>query len=109
MNGPDLNLPSVTVAVLNQSRVITRTVTNIASDETYSVSWSPPYGVSVSITPTRFSIANGKTQNLTLVLNATMNSSSPSFGRVGLYGSRGHIAMIPMSVISKIIYNSTVS
>ncbi|XP_020256200.1 subtilisin-like protease SBT2.3 isoform X3 [Asparagus officinalis] len=109
MNGSDLNLPSITVAVLNQSRTITRTVTNIANDEIYGVSWSPPYGVSVSITPKKFSIASGQMQNLTVVLNATLNNSSPSYGRVGLYGSKGHVLTFPLSVISKIIYNSTVS
>lgn len=104
MNGSDLNLPSITVAVLNQSRTITRTVTNIANDEIYRVNWSPPYGVSVSITPKQFSIASGQMQNLTVVLNATLNNSSPSYGRVGLYGSKGHVLTFPLSVISKIIY-----
>jgi len=107
MKGVDLNLPSITLAVLNQSQTITRTVTNIAADETYCVSWSPPYGVSASVTPSRFSIASGQTQNLTFVLNATMNYSSPSYGRVGLYGSQGHVVMVPLSVITKITYNST--
>ncbi|KAI0527136.1 hypothetical protein KFK09_002734 [Dendrobium nobile] len=105
INGTDLNLPSVTVALLNQSRTVTRRLTNIANDETYSVSFSAPYAVSLSVVPIRFSIAKGETQNLTFVLTATMNSSSASFGRVGLYGSRGHISMIPLSVIVKIAGN----
>uniref|UniRef100_A0A1D1Z5J1 Subtilisin-like protease n=1 Tax=Anthurium amnicola TaxID=1678845 RepID=A0A1D1Z5J1_9ARAE len=108
VNGTDLNLPSITVAVLNQSRIILRTVTNIADDETYGVSWSAPYGVSASVMPTRFFIANGQSQVLTVSLNATMNSSSASFGRIGLYGNRGHVSSIPLSVISKVAFNSTV-
>ncbi|XP_072958477.1 subtilisin-like protease SBT2.3 [Typha angustifolia] len=107
MTGADLNLPSITVATLNQSRTIIRTVTNIADDETYNISWNAPYGVSVSVAPTQFFIAGGEKQNLTFVLNATLNSSSASFGRVGFYGSQGHRLIIPLSVISKIIYNST--
>ncbi|KAH0468866.1 hypothetical protein IEQ34_002098 [Dendrobium chrysotoxum] len=107
INGTDLNLPSVTVALLNQSRTVTRRLTNIANDETYSISFSAPYAVSLSVTPIRFSIAKGETQNLTFVLTATMNSSSASFGRIGLYGSRGHISMIPLSVIVKITGNIT--
>lgn len=109
LTGADLNLPSITVALLNQSRAVTRTVTNIASDETYSVSWSAPFGVSVSVAPTRFFIAGGQKQNLTVVLNATMNSTSASFGKIGLYGSQGHRSMVPLSVISKITYNTTMS
>ncbi|KAJ1405377.1 Peptidase S8/S53 domain [Sesbania bispinosa] len=42
--GSDLNLPSITIANLNQSRVVQRTVQNIAGNETYSVGWSSPYG-----------------------------------------------------------------
>nr|XP_019705271.1 subtilisin-like protease SBT2.2 isoform X2 [Elaeis guineensis] len=109
MTGADLNLPSITVALLNQSRTVTRTMTNIANDETYSVSWSAPFGVLVSVAPTRFFIASGQKQNLTVVLNATMNSTSPSFGKIGLYGSGGHRSMVPLSVISKIVYNTTIS
>ncbi|KAG0483770.1 hypothetical protein HPP92_011854 [Vanilla planifolia] len=110
VSGTDLNLPSVTIASLNQSRVVTRRLTNIASDETYLVSFSAPYAVSVSVTPTRFSIANGQTQNLTLILTATMNSSSASFGRIGLYGNRGHVLMIPLSIVMKVSSsNATIS
>ncbi|KAH7661124.1 Tripeptidyl-peptidase II protein [Dioscorea alata] len=109
MNGVNLNLPSITVALLNQSRTIVRTVTNIGSNETYSVSWSAPYGVALSVIPTKFSIFIGQKQNLTFILNATMNSSAASFGRIGLYGNQGHVAMIPLSVITKVIYNGTIS
>ncbi|XP_068656109.1 subtilisin-like protease SBT2.3 [Aristolochia californica] len=107
MNGIDLNLPSITIAKLNQSKTVQRTVTNIADNETYAVSWSAPYGVSVSVDPTRFSISNGQKKILTVVFNATMNSTSASFGRIGLYGNKGHIATIPLSVIMKIVSNTT--
>ncbi|PKA64384.1 Subtilisin-like protease [Apostasia shenzhenica] len=109
MSGADLNLPSVTIALLNQSRIVTRRVINVASDEIYSVSFSAPYAVSLSVLPTRFSIAGGQTQNLTFVLNATMNSSSASFGRIGFYGNKGHVSMVPLSVIVKIMSNTTTS
>ncbi|WOK91703.1 subtilisin-like protease SBT2.3 [Canna indica] len=102
MIGSDLNLPSITVSFLNRTRTLTRRVTNIANDEHYSVSWSAPYGVSVSVLPTQFFIASGKQQNLTVVLSSTMNNTSASFGGIGLYGSLGHKLFIPLSVISKI-------
>jgi hypothetical protein len=38
MTGADLNLTSITIAVLSQSR----TVTNVAADENYKVSYSAP-------------------------------------------------------------------
>ncbi|XP_077244591.1 subtilisin-like protease SBT2.2 [Tasmannia lanceolata] len=107
MEATELNLPSITIAKLNQSRMIQRTVTNIVDNETYAVSWSNPFGVSVSVTPTRFFIMKGQKQNLTLIFNATTNSSSASFGRLGLYGSNGHVSTIPLSVILKIAPNIT--
>ncbi|CAA7394082.1 unnamed protein product [Spirodela intermedia] len=104
----DLNLPSITVSLLNQSRTVSRRVTNVAGDETYAVTWSSPFGVSVSVSPSRFFISAGRSRVLTFVLNATMNSSSASFGRIGLYGTGGHVASIPLSVISKVNFDKEV-
>ncbi|KAL5053581.1 hypothetical protein RYX36_034263 [Vicia faba] len=100
--GSDLNLPSITIARLNQSRIVQRTVQNIAGNETYNVGWSSPYGVSVKVYPTRFSLANGERQILSVIFNATSNSSIASFGRIGLFGNQGHVVNIPVSVIVKI-------
>lgn len=107
ISGADLNLPSITIVTLNSSRTVQRTVTNIAGNETYSVGWSAPYGVSMKVAPTRFTIANGQTQVLSVSFNATINSSSATFGRIGLFGTQGHAANIPLSVMVKIFYNST--
>ncbi|KAK3041867.1 hypothetical protein RJ639_001235 [Escallonia herrerae] len=106
-NAIDLNLPSITIAKLNQSSIVQRTVTNIANNETYCVGWSAPYGASMKVTPTHFFVANGERQVLTVFVNATMNSSVASYGKIGLFGNQGHIAMIPVSIIGKILYNAT--
>lgn len=107
INGADLNLPSITVAKLNQSRTVRRSVTNIADNETYSVGWSPPFGVSAKVSPSHFYIASGEKQVLTIVLNATINNAVASFGRIGLFGNKGHVINIPLSVIFKITHNTT--
>lgn len=108
MNGTDLNLPSITIARLEQTRTVQRRVTNVDSNETYIVGWSAPYGVSVNVVPTHFFIACGETQTLTVTLSATMNSSAASFGRIGLFGKEGgHIVNIPVAVIFKAKYNNT--
>ncbi|KAA8537090.1 hypothetical protein F0562_029568 [Nyssa sinensis] len=109
MNGTDLNLPSITISELDQSRMVQRTVSNIASNETYRVGWSAPYGVSVKVTPTQFFIASSEKQVLSVFFNAAMNSSVASFGRIGLFGNQGHVINIPLSVIVKISYNTTTS
>ncbi|KAK4488038.1 hypothetical protein RD792_003779, partial [Penstemon davidsonii] len=107
MNAIDLNLPSITISNLNQSTIVQRTVTNIGSNETYSVGWSAPYGASVKVTPTHFFVGNGEKQVLSVFLNATMNNTIASYGRIGLFGTQGHVVNIPLSVIVKISYNST--
>lgn len=109
LSGTDLNLPSITITKLNQSRMVQRTVTNVAGNETYKVGWSAPYGVSLRVAPALFSISSGESLVLTVFFNATMNSSVASFGRIGLFGSQGHIVKIPLSVIVKISYNMTSS
>ncbi|VVB07924.1 unnamed protein product [Arabis nemorensis] len=103
ISGFDLNLPSITVSTLNGTQIFRRSMRNIAGNETYNVGWSPPYGVSMKVSPTKFSIAMGETQTLSITLNATKNSSSSSFGRIGLFGNTGHIVNIPVSVIAKIV------
>ncbi|XP_058071651.1 subtilisin-like protease SBT2.2 isoform X2 [Magnolia sinica] len=107
MKCTDLNLPSITISNLTQSRTVQRKVTNIANNETYSINWSPPMGVAISVDPTHFFIASGQQQILTISLNATMNSPTATFGRIGLYGSKGHMSTIPVSVILKVMSNAT--
>lgn len=107
MNGADLNMPSITISKLNQSRKVQRTLTNIAGNETYIVGWSAPNGVSVKVTPKRFFVAGGQQQILNVFLNATINSTTPSFGRIGLVGNQGHVVNIPLSVIVRISDHST--
>lgn len=103
---PDLNLPSITISTLNVSRTVQRTVSNIAGNETYSVDWSAPYGVSLKVNPARFDISSGQKQALTVSLNATSNSSAMSFGSISLIGNQGHAVNIPVLVIVKIAPSS---
>ncbi|CAI9278964.1 unnamed protein product [Lactuca saligna] len=106
LTGVDLNLPSITVAALNRSRVVQRTVTNVGGmNESYSVGWNAPYGVSMKVTPAHFSIGSGEKQVLNVLLNSTMNSSVASFGRIGLFGDRSHVVNIHLSVVVKMAYN----
>ncbi|KAL4586275.1 hypothetical protein LXL04_010911 [Taraxacum kok-saghyz] len=103
--GVDLNLPSITLATLNGSRVVQRTVTNVGGNETYTVGWSAPYGVSMKVTPGRFFIGSGEERVLNVVLNSSMNSSVASFGRIGLFGDKSHVVNIHLSVVVKVMYN----
>ncbi|CAM8930004.1 unnamed protein product [Rhodiola kirilowii] len=107
VNGVELNVPSITIANLNQTLTVQRSVTNIAGNESYVVGWSSPYGVSVKVTPTRFYIGYGEIQVLNVSLSAILNNSLASFGRIGFFGNQGHVVNIPLSVIYKTSYNVT--
>ncbi|KAM7254758.1 hypothetical protein ACFE04_019999 [Oxalis oulophora] len=106
LSGTDLNLPSITIAKLDEPRTIQRSVINVAgNNESYSVGCSPPYGVSMKVTPSHFFLSAGEKQVLSISLNATMNGTSASFGRIGLFGSNGHKLNVPVSVILKVSYS----
>lgn len=107
INATDLNLPSITISKLNQSQTVQRLATNIGANETYSVGWFNPYGVTLKVSPTHFSLASGERQVLNVSFTAQMNGSAASFGRIGLFGHLGHVVNIPVSVIVKISYNTT--
>ncbi|KAI8552255.1 hypothetical protein RHMOL_Rhmol06G0252500 [Rhododendron molle] len=49
----NFNYPSITVPMLNGSTTVTRTVKNVGSPGTYSVSIQNPVGISVSVSPER--------------------------------------------------------
>lgn len=89
----NLNLPSITVSKLNQSAVMQRTVTNVDRNETHRVGWTAPFGVSVKVIHSYFVILSGEKQVLTVVLNATTNSSIASYGIIRFFGSKGHVLM----------------
>lgn len=102
ISGSDLNLPSITVSKLNNTRTVQRLMTNIAGNETYTVSLITPFDVLINVSPTQFSIASGETKLLSVILTAKRNSSISSFGGIKLLGNAGHIVRIPVSVTVKI-------
>ncbi|KAJ3696146.1 hypothetical protein LUZ60_001523 [Juncus effusus] len=104
LNGSDLNLPSITISVLNQTRNLTRTVKNVANDESYVLGFSNPYGTSISVSPDQFFIKKGEKQSVKFIISATQNSSTASFGKVGFYGDKGHMVILPVSIVTKITY-----
>ncbi|KAF8409609.1 hypothetical protein HHK36_005687 [Tetracentron sinense] len=96
----DLNLPSVTITALVGSRLVRRSVKNIASKpETYLCSVLQPGGVVVNLFPPWFTIAPQGTQDLEIKLNVTQALNSFSFGEIVLTGSLDHIVRIPLSVL----------
>ncbi|KAG6544296.1 hypothetical protein Mapa_014299 [Marchantia paleacea] len=96
----DLNTPSITIASLNGTRVVPRTVTSVCNQtETWSIRVSQPEGVSVAVAPQNFTIAPSATQKLVVALTPTVDSPVFIFGEIFLTGSLGHTAHIPISII----------
>ncbi|KAJ7269441.1 hypothetical protein O6H91_Y398200 [Diphasiastrum complanatum] len=95
----DLNLPSITIASLNASRVVARTVTNVAETETYTFSYTEPAGVSITVVPKVFTIQEGQKFSFVVYLNATVASEDSTFGELNLTGNCGHTVRIPLSIV----------
>lgn len=104
----DLNTPSITIANLTATRLLPRTVTNIApAAERFTVMITEPEGVSISVIPSEFNLRPEKTQRLVIKLTPTSTSLDPCFGSLTWTGSNGHRVRIPVSVISRMKSGST--
>ena len=68
----DLNYPSIAIGSLVGTQVVTRKVTNVGgASATYTASVVAPAGLTVSVSPTSFTIAPGATQNFTVTFTRT--------------------------------------
>ncbi|CAK9227476.1 unnamed protein product [Sphagnum troendelagicum] len=98
----DLNAASITVGHLIGSRTVPRKVTNVGiSNETYRLTVTAPLGVNVTVAPTTFTIAPGKTKKLLVTLQATetgLSLSNSSFGLLAMTGNLGHVVKVPITV-----------
>lgn len=72
LNPSDLNIPSITLTALFGSRLVRRTVMNVArKTETYLCAVIAPKGVIVDLNPKWFTIAPKSTQDLVVSFNVT--------------------------------------
>ena len=68
----DLNYPSIAIGSLVGTQVVTRKVTNVGgASATYTASVVAPAGLTVSVSPTSFTIAPGATQTYTVTFTRT--------------------------------------
>ncbi|XP_076881550.1 subtilisin-like protease SBT2.4 [Bidens hawaiensis] len=95
----DLNTPSLTISSLTGTRLVRRTVKNVANElETYMCAVFPPTGVAVAVNPPWFTIAPMSTQDLEVILNVTQVQDSFRHGEIVLTGSLKHVVRIPLSI-----------
>lgn len=95
----NFNGASIAIGVLPGSQTVTRTVTSVGdSNETYTFSASVP-GVSVSASPSSFTIAPGQS----VTYDVTFNTTSAPFnayatGFITWTGDNGHVVRSPVAV-----------
>lgn len=97
----DLNTPSITFATLVEAKTVSRTVTNLmVTGETYTITWTNPADVVITVTPSQFTIGIGRQnkQTINILLRVTLASQMASFGQIRFKGSLGHALHIPVSV-----------
>ncbi|CAI5537526.1 unnamed protein product [Closterium sp. Naga37s-1] len=95
----NLNLPTITLARLQGSVQVTRTVTCVGSSvSTYTVSGSPPQGVRVFVGPGSFTLAPGQKANYTLIATVETPSNDFKYGFIVWKDNKGHSVRSPLVV-----------
>ena len=100
----DLNIPSITFANLVGTKLVPRTVTNVAPlGETYTITIKNPSDLVVTANPAVFTIGVGlrNKRNIIFTVKAIKVSQGASFGLITMKGSLGHTVRIPVSVVNK--------
>lgn len=92
----NLNSPSITVAHLVRTQTVTRTVTNVAQQETYVITTRMDPSVALEASPPAMTIRPGASRKFTVTLTVRSVTGTYSFGEVLMKGSRGHKVRIPV-------------
>lgn len=92
----DLNTPSIAISHLVGTRTITRTVTNVAEEETYTITTRMSPEIAIEANPPAMTLLPGASRKFTISLTVRSVTGSYSFGQVLMKGSRGHKVRIPV-------------
>ncbi|XP_052199696.1 subtilisin-like protease SBT2.5 [Diospyros lotus] len=92
----NLNTPSITISHLVGTQTITRTVTNVAEEETYVITARMAPAVAIETSPPAMTLRPGASRKFTVTLTVRSVTGTYSFGQVLLKGSRGHKVRIPV-------------
>ncbi|KAL5541133.1 hypothetical protein UlMin_044382 [Ulmus minor] len=92
----NLNTPSITVSHLVGTRIITRTVRNVAEEETYVIKTRMAPAIAIEANPPAMTLRPGALRKFTVTLTVRSVTGTYSFGEVLMKGSRGHQVRIPV-------------
>lgn len=92
----NLNTPSITVSHLVKTQTITRTVTNVAEEETYVITARMQPAIAIETHPEAMTVKPGASRKFTVSLTVRRVTGTYSFGEILMKGSRGHKVRIPV-------------
>ena len=92
----NLNTPSITISHLVRTQTVTRTVTNVAEEETYTITARMQPAVATEVNPPALTIKPGASHKFSVTLTVRSVTGTYSFGEVLMKGSRGHKVRIPI-------------
>ncbi|KAL0410284.1 UNVERIFIED_CONTAM: Subtilisin-like protease SBT2.5 [Sesamum latifolium] len=92
----NLNTPSITISHLVGTQTVTRTVTNVAEEETYTITARMAPAVAIETSPPAMTLKPGMSRKFSVTLTARSVTGTYSFGEILLKGSRGHKVRIPV-------------
>ena len=92
----NLNTPSITISHLVGTQAVTRTVTNVAEEETYVIKARMQPSVAIEISPSAMTLKPGASRKFSVTLTARSITGTYSFGEITMKGSRGHQVTIPV-------------
>ncbi|XP_027359980.1 subtilisin-like protease SBT2.6 [Abrus precatorius] len=92
----NLNSPSITVSHLVGTQIVSRSVTNVAEEETYVITARMQPAVAIDVNPPAMTIKAGASRKFSVTLTVRSVTGTYSFGEVLMKGSRGHKVRIPV-------------
>lgn len=95
----NLNSPSITISHLVGTRTVVRTVTNVADEETYTITTRMDPAFSLKVNPSEMTLKPGVSKRFTATLTVRSLPGTYSFGEIQMKGSRGHKVQIPVAAM----------
>lgn len=92
----NLNTPSITISHLVGTQTVTRTVTNVAEEETYVITARMHPSVAIETRPSAMTLRPGASRKFSVTLTVRSVTGSYCFGEITMKGSRGHKVTIPV-------------
>ena len=98
INAADFNVPSIAISNLAGSQSVTRTLRNVGKRSSYSVSVAGLAGVTVSVSPSTFTLNPGATQKVTITFTRTSAPLNTYTGGTITWSDKFHKVRIPVVV-----------